>query len=160
MGNTAKSNGADNDFYRRPTDGVEPQWEQQPAVQVIDDGAGPGSAAGPATDLRPGPAAAPRVSDHDEPAQGLPAPPRRRINYFFATAWALVGLLLALGLSWLTGAFSKGQYFVVDPGSPNVDAPSAIVINLQSMGPVPLVLGLFGAFTLLVVQGSALRRGS
>ena len=117
MGNTSKSDGSDHDYYRRPANGVEPQWEQQPAVQVVDDGAGPGGAARPSRAETGGAGsrggAAAGLRERPGPAGGVPAPvaPWRRFNIALAAAWLLVGALLAVGLAWLTGVFSAPQMY-------------------------------------------------
>ncbi|MER1998062.1 MAG: hypothetical protein ABTA24_16415 [Arthrobacter sp.] len=156
MGNTQTPDGADHHhYYRRPADGVEPERSmQEPSVQIVDDGAAPGGG------LRARPEGASVSDARDESPHGFPMQPRKRINYYFAAAWAMVGVLLALGLSWLGGMFSVDQQYFAAPGMPTEDMPSAIVMNLYSMGPTPFLLGLFGAFTLLVVQGAAFRRNA
>lgn len=170
MGNTQTPGGADHDFYRRPADGIEPGRERQPSVQIIDDGADAGAVPGGAAPYSglPGGSgdrtqdlAVPdkrAVPDNEEQAQrNLQSSPRSRFNYSLAAAWVLVGLLLAHGLLWLTGSFPVPQF---DPttGISTDEMPSAMVMNLSSMGPAPFLFGLVGAFTLLTVQAAGFRQ--
>lgn len=167
MGNTQTPEGADHDFFRRPEDGR----EQRP-VQIVHDGpvlddgaervggagavaAGVGRSPGGVSDGMKDRAA---LDARDQTPQSFPAPPRSRFNYSLAAAWVLVGLLLAHGLVWLTGAFPVPDF---DPttGITTGEMPSEIMMNLSSMGPAPFLLGLLGAFTLLAVQAAGFRRG-
>lgn len=166
MGNTQTPEGADHDFYRRPEDGR----EERP-VQIVDNGSEPdaggervgGAGAGSPDGVGRAPGG---VDDgmndraaldvRDQTPQSSPAPPRSRFNYSLAAAWVLVGLLLAHGLVWLTGAFPVPDF---DPttGIATGELPSEFVMNLSSMGPAPFLLGLLGAFTLLAVQAAGFR---
>ncbi|MEB7503957.1 hypothetical protein [Arthrobacter koreensis] len=160
MGNTQTPEGADHDFYRRPEDGR----EQRP-VQIVDDGPVPdagaervGGASAVAAGVSAGTEDRAALDARDQTPQSFPAPPRSRFNYSLAAAWVLVGLLLAHGLAWLTGAFPVPDF---DPttGIATGEMPSEFVMNLSSMGPAPFLLGLLGAFTLLAVQAAGFRRG-
>lgn len=167
MGNTQTPEGADHDFYRRPEDGR----EERP-VQIVDDGPVPDAGAergGGAGAVAAGAGRAPdgvsagtqdraALDTRGQTPQSFPVPPRSRFNYSLAAAWVLVGLLLAHGLVWLTGAFPVPDF---DPTTGNTtgEMPSEIVMNLSGMGPAPFILGLLGAFTLLAVQAAGFRRG-
>lgn len=85
---------------------------------------------------------------------------RRRFNPYLCAAWALVAIMLATGLSWLTGALEPPTYVSVDPstGQGMEGRPGVIASNLYSMGPFVLLFGLLGALTLLTVQAAAFRR--
>ncbi|UPO77344.1 hypothetical protein [Arthrobacter sp. Helios] len=84
----------------------------------------------------------------------------RRFNPYLCAAWALVAIMLAAGLSWLTGALEPPTYVSVDPstGQGMEGRPGVIASNLYSMGPFVLLFGLLGALTLLTVQAAAFRR--
>ncbi|MER1995163.1 MAG: hypothetical protein ABTA24_01525 [Arthrobacter sp.] len=155
MGNTQTPEGADYDYYRRPADGSERGWERQPAVHIVDDGADAGAVPGPAEaegDAREATAPAPADS------QPVTLPFWRRFNVALAAAWILVGLLLAAGLAWFTGVLPPTQ-MLFDPSGNSISPPqSVIVMNLQSMGPMPFLFGLIGAFTLLTVQAAGYQR--
>lgn len=86
--------------------------------------------------------------------------PRRRFNPYLCAAWALVAVMLATGMSWLTGALEPTTYFSVDPstGQGMEGGPGVIASNLYGMGPFVLLFGLLGALTLLTVQAAAFRR--
>jgi len=161
MGNRQISDGADHDFYRRP------EGKEQRSVQMVDQGSGPDAGAvpggaAPHSGLPVG-GAGDRTPDRSVPdgeAQAqwtLQPSPRNRFNYSLAGAWVLIGLLLAHGLVWLTGSFPVPQF---DPatGISTDEMPNAMVMNLYSMGPAPLLFGLIGAFTLLTVQAAGFRR--
>ena len=142
-------------------------------MQIVDDGSGPDAGAergggagspdsGASVGRSPGGADAGTegraVHDaRDQTSQSFPAPPRSSFNYSLAAAWVVVGLLLAHGLVWLTGAFPVPDF---DPttGIATGEMPSEFVMKLSSMGPAPFLLGLLGAFTLLAVQAVGFRR--
>ncbi|KPN19377.1 MULTISPECIES: hypothetical protein [unclassified Arthrobacter] len=158
MGNTQTPDGTDYDYYRRPADGIEPEWQRQPSVQIVDDGAGTGAV--------PGSAGA--AGDGREPMEPRPTGPAgvppdslpfwQRFNLALAAAWVLVGLLLAAGLAWFTGVLPPSQ-MIFDPSGNNLNPPSSVIVmNLQSMGSLPFLFGLMGAFTLLTVQAAGFRR--
>ena len=165
MGNMQTPEGADHHFYRRPEDGRE-----QRSVQIVDDGSGPDAGAergggagtvaadvGRAGGVSAGTEDRAALDARDQTPQSFPAPSRSRFNYSLAAAWVLVGLLLAHGLVWLTGAFPVPDF---DPttGIATGEMPSEFVMKLSSMGPAPFLLGLLGAFTLLAVQAVGFRR--
>ena len=157
MGNTQTPGGADHDYYRRPADGIEPEWQRQPSVQIVDDGAGTGAvpgSAGAAGDGRE--ATEPRpTGPAGSPSGALPF--WRRFNVALAAAWVLVGLLLAAGLAWFTGVLPPSQ-MNFDASGNSLDPPSRVMLgHLYSMGPLLFLFGLMGAFTLLVVQGARFR---
>lgn len=87
-----------------------------------------------------------------------PVPAWQRFNFALAAAWTLVAVLLAVGLAWLTGAFSAPRLYY-DPSSnqPSEGSTSVVAMNLYSMGPFLLLFGLLGAFTLLTVQAAGFR---
>jgi len=163
MGNTHTPGGADHDIYRRPVEGMEPQHSvQQPSVQIVEDGSGADAVARPdAVAIRDG-AGDETTPRHTEPA-GSPlaaVPFWRRFNLALAVAWALVGLLLAAGLSWFTGILPPSQMLYDPTGNPISPPTSVMVMNLQSMGPLPFILGLMGAFTLVAVQAARFGRNT
>lgn len=48
---------------------------------------------------------------------------------------------------------------IFDPSGNNLNPPSSVIVmNLQSMGSLPFLFGLMGAFTLLTVQAAGFRR--
>ncbi|MSR98511.1 hypothetical protein FYJ28_06685 [Arthrobacter sp. BL-252-APC-1A] len=167
MGNTHTPEGAGHDYYRRPADGVEPQRSMQmPSVQIVDDGAGNGGsvhvgagadAAGAGGSERSGI----QELGQAEPAGAVPAPVPvwQRFNFALTAAWTLVAVLLAVGLAWLTGAFSAPQmYYDPSTNQPSDGSSTVITMNLYSMGPFMFLFGILGAFTLLVVQSARFRR--
>jgi len=82
----------------------------------------------------------------------------QRFNVALAAAWILIGLLLAAGLAWLTGALPP-QQMLFDASGNSLDPPSRVMLmNLHSVGPLLFLFGAMGAFTLLVVQGARFRR--
>lgn len=87
---------------------------------------------------------------------------RRRFNPYLCAAWVLVAVLLMAGLAWLTGGLEPRRYATYlyeassDQGSGRPRGP--FVLNLSSLGPIPLLLGVMGAFTLLTVQAAGFRR--
>lgn len=169
MGNHTGSD--DYRLYARPQDG-----QAQDSVHIIDDGGpapfeGPAGGAGGAGDR--GNRADGSGGDRGDRTgadgvQGPEAPrgfaasdgSRRRFNPYLCAAWALVAIMLATGLSWLTGALEPPTYVSVDPstGQGMEGRPGVIVSNLYSMGPFVLLFGLLGALTLLTVQAAAFRR--
>lgn len=87
---------------------------------------------------------------------------RRWFNPYLCAAWVLVAVLLVAGLVWLTGSLEPRRYASYlyesssDQGSGRPRGPFAL--NLSSLGPIPLLLGVMGAFTLLTVQAAGFRR--
>lgn len=87
---------------------------------------------------------------------------RRRFNPYLCAAWVLVAVLLVAGLAWVTGGLEPRRYATYlyesssDQGSDRPRGPLAL--NLSSLGPIPLLLGVMGAFTLLTVQAAGFRR--
>lgn len=183
MGNSQTPGGAEHDFYRRPVNGVEPEHSgtqgsgpqrsaRQDSVQIVEVGSGPdaGAANGASVHVGAGADAAFARGRGRSGIQGLgqtepegvvraPVPAWQRFNFALAAAWTLVAVLLAVGLAWLTGAFSAPQLYY-DPSSnqPSEGSTSVIAMNLYSMGPFLLLFGLLGAFTLLTVQAAGFRR--
>ncbi|GEM_PF-6037726 len=90
------------------------------------------------------------------------SPHRRRFNPYLGAAWALVAVVLAAGISWLTGTFKPAprRYadYLVDGGQGASDTWNVISTNLYSMGPLVLLFGFIGAVILLTVQAVAFRR--
>ena len=88
MGNTQTPDGAEHDLYRRPVDGVEPEGERQPSVQIVETGSGPdaGAVRGSAgTDAGTRKTAGPRQMEPAEtPLDHLPL--WRRANVALAAA--------------------------------------------------------------------------
>ncbi|MFF3036715.1 hypothetical protein [Arthrobacter citreus] len=123
------------------------------SVQIVDDGAG--SDAGTVRGGGVGyDAAAARGG-------GAPsAPVWQRVNLALVAAWVLVGAFLAVGLWWLMGSVPMPNLYY-DPTGTNqlTPASSKIAMNLYQMGPMILLFGIVGAFTLLVMQGTRFRRG-
>lgn len=183
MVNSQTPGGAEHDLYRRPVNGVEPERAgtqasgpqrsaRHDSVQIVEVGSGGDVAAanGASVDVGAGADAALARGRGRSGIQGLgqtgpegvvraPAPARQRFNFALAAAWTLVAVLLAVGLAWLTGAFSAPQLYY-DPSSnqPSEGSTSVIAMNLYSMGPFLLLFGLLGAFTLLTVQAAGFRR--
>ena len=159
MGNAQTPGGADHDYYRRPADGIEPEWQRQPSVQIVDDGAGTGAVSGSA-----GAAGDGREATEPRPTGPAGAPPDslpfwQRFNLALTAAWTLVAVLLAVGLAWLTGAFSAPQmYYDPSTNQPSDGSSTVITMNLYSMGPFMFLFGILGAFTLLTVQAAGFRR--
>ncbi|MBD8043385.1 hypothetical protein H9638_06110 [Arthrobacter sp. Sa2BUA2] len=93
---------------------------------------------------------------------GLSAPDgsRRWLNPYLCAAWALVAMMLAAGLFWLTGALAPPRYISVDPATgQGMEGMSGVIAsNLYSMGPFLLLIGLIGALALLTVQAAGFRR--
>lgn len=183
MGNSQTPGGAEHDLYRRPVNRVEPEHSgtqgsgpqrsaRQDSVQIVEVGSGPdaGAANGASVHVGAGADAAFARGRGRSGIQGLgqtepegvvraPVPAWQRFNFALAAAWTLVAVLLAVGLAWLTGAFSAPQLYY-DPSSnqPSEGSTSVIAMNLYSMGPFLLLFGLLGAFTLLTVQAAGYRR--
>ncbi|MBF4993286.1 hypothetical protein ITX31_04060 [Arthrobacter gandavensis] len=158
MGNTQTPEGADYDYYRRPADGIDRDWERQPAVHIVDDGAAPGAVPGSAgADGDAREAAAP-ASVKTAGSQPDTLPFWRRFNVALAAAWILIGLLLAAGLARFTGVLPPAQ-MLFDPSGNSITPPQGVIVmNLQSMGAMPFLFGLIGAFTLLTVQAAGYQR--
>ena len=89
-------------------------------------------------------------------------PRRRRINPYLCAAWVLVAVLLFAGLMWITGGLEPDRYASYldesSSGQANDRPRGPFALNLYSLGPIPLLLGVMGAFTLLTVQAATFRR--
>ena len=74
----------------------------------------------------------------------------------------LVALLLMAGFAWITGRLEPRRYafylYESSSGQANDRPWGLIAMNLSSLGPIPLLLGVMGAFTLLTVQAAGFRR--
>ena len=123
------------------------------SVQIVDDGSGPGGGAVRGSGAAPD---ANAVRGGGAPS----APVWQRGNLALVAAWVLVGAFLAVGLWWLMGSVPMPNLYY-DPTGTNqlTPASSKIAMNLYQMGPVILLFGIVGAFTLLVMQGTRFRRG-
>lgn len=161
MGNAHPPDGADHDYYRRPADGVEPERSMQmPSVQIVDDGAGGHTGAGAGTGHASSGETAARghAKRSAEEAPSTPVPFWKRFNLALAAAWALVGVFLAIGLWWLTSSFPTPQSYYDPSGNQSVETSSQIAMNLYGLGSFLFLIGILGAFTLLVVQSARFRR--
>ena len=90
-------------------------------------------------------------------------PGRRWVNPYLCAAWVLVAVLLIAGLMWITGGLEPDRYASYleesSSGQANDGPRGPFALNLYSLGPIPLLLGVMGAFTLLTVQAGSFRRG-
>lgn len=123
------------------------------SVQIVDDGSGPDGGA-----VRGG------GSGPDSRAVGSGGAPSvpvwQRVNLALVAAWSLVGAFLAVGLWWLVSSYPMPQMYYDPSGTHQItETSSQIAMNLYGIGSLLLLLGIMGAFTLLVVQGVRSRRG-
>ena len=148
MGTQPSTNEPDYRLYARPKPGESGDW-----VEVVADG-GERTARG---------ADGGEFSDNDvdgvkrEGAFVPDAARQRRTNPYLHAAWAVVGLMLAIGLFWF---FAPADNSLYGSGSPVIDRKTIMLINFRMMGPYFLPFGLAAAFALLTVQAVDHRRQS
>ena len=90
----------------------------------------------------------------DPAAAGFPP---SRLNPYLAAAWAVVALMLGVGLFWL---FGTTQMAAMYGSSGEMTGKDVIVMNFHSTGMYLLPFGLVAAVALLTVQAAGYRRGS
>ncbi|MER1995164.1 MAG: hypothetical protein ABTA24_01530 [Arthrobacter sp.] len=119
-----------------------PDGAEHYRVQIVDDGSGSDGGA---------------VRGGGTPS--APVPFWRRTNLALVAAWVLVGAFLAVGLWWLTSSYPMPRMYY-DPAGTNqlIETSSQIAMNLYGIGALLLLLGIMGAFTLLLVQSARFRR--
>ncbi|CEA09627.1 hypothetical protein BN1051_02999 [Arthrobacter saudimassiliensis] len=168
MGNPL-TNDADHHLYARPQPGQDRDW-----VEVVDDGGGTVRSQGSAPGFGrqhdgqmddggfgtlAGDSPEGAVVDGGEVGDGAAVTERRRrfrFNPYLAAGWAVMALVLAPGLLWVTGILRQPQLMtMVEPGTGrSVESPSAVIaMQLFQAGPFILLFGLLGAAMLLACHG-------
>ena len=137
-------------LYSRPLPGESGDW-----VEVVDDGE-PQQSSDPAT-----PNGAAEFSEAGVASAGAdgrlgPAAPQRRFNPYLCAAWAVVALMLVLGLIWLSGNFQMMTAIYGSTG-PTMSRQDVMAMNFQMMGVYLLPFGLAGALALLILQAAGYR---
>ena len=145
MGNQRNTNEADHRLYTRPAPGETGDW-----VEVVADGGD-----GLPSHRHDGGEFSDTDMDGGRPAAAVP--PRSRFNPYLAAAWAVVALMLGVGLFWL---FGTSQMAAMYGSSGVMTGKDMIVMNFHSTGMYLLPFGLAAAFTLLTVQAVGYRRES
>ncbi|MCC3275552.1 MULTISPECIES: hypothetical protein [unclassified Arthrobacter] len=112
-------------------------------VEVVDDGSGEAPAAG--TGLEAPPHGNPNGTDLS----------RSRLNPYLGAAWAIVVLMLGVGLIWLFGGLQLDT--VYGNGTTTMTRKGLILLNFQMTGVYLLPSGLAGALALLAVQARGYR---
>ena len=147
MGNQRNVNEADHRLYARPAPGETGDW-----VEVVSDGGG-----GLPARSQDGAEFSDTDMDGTEGDPAAAAFPRSRLNPYLAAAWAVVALMLGVGLFWLFGTTQMAAMY----GSSGVmTGKDVIVMNFHSTGMYLLPFGLVAAVALLTVQAAGYRRGS
>ena len=145
MGNQRNTNEADHRLYTRPAPGETGDW-----VEVVADGGD-----GLPSHRHDGGEFSDTDMDGGRPAAAVP--PRSRFNPYLAAAWAVVALMLGVGLFWL---FDTSQLAMMYGSASTVTRTQMTMINFHQMGMYMLPFGLAGALALLAVQAVGYRRGS
>ena len=81
---------------------------------------------------------------------------RRRINPYLGAAWAIVVLMLGVGLVWLFGGLQLDTVYG-NGGAGTVTRKGLILLNFQMTGVYLLPFGMAGALALLAVQARGYR---
>ncbi|MCQ1953641.1 hypothetical protein [Arthrobacter sp. zg-Y238] len=81
---------------------------------------------------------------------------RSRSNPYLWAAWAVVAMMLVLGLIWLSGNLQITSA-IYSGGSAVTSAQDVAVMNFQMMGVYLLPFGLAGALALLMLQAAGYR---
>ena len=144
MGTQRSTNEADYRLYARPKPGESGDW-----IEVVADGAGqaPRHADGGEFDDSdaPGGDLGDRLLDGAPDDRG-PVTRRNRVNPYLCAAWALVALMLFLGITWLAGTW------IVDQNLPFDSRWGTVVMNFQATGMFMLPCGLVTAALLLALH--------
>ena len=153
MGNQGNTSESAYRLYARPAPGGAGD-----TVEVLDDGGTPAETReAEAAETGRGSGEASRAADGAAgAANGMP--PRRGLNPYMCAAWVLVGLMLAGGLLWFTGALPEPNYGSYSSVTGQAPASNVMATNLYSMGGFLLLFGLVSACTLLTVQAARYRR--
>ncbi|MBF4993287.1 hypothetical protein ITX31_04065 [Arthrobacter gandavensis] len=142
MGNTQTPGGAEH--YR---------------VQIVDDGSGSDGGGVPDAGAVPDGAVPDGGAARGGGTPSAPVPFWRRTNLALVAAGVLVGAFLAVGLWWLTSSYPMPKTYYDPTGTQQlIETSSQIAMNLYGIGAFLLLLGIMGAFTLLVVQSARFRR--
>ncbi|KAD3720610.1 hypothetical protein GD627_07315 [Arthrobacter yangruifuii] len=134
-------------LYSRPAPGGGGDY-----VEVVDDGG----------ELPAAPARAQAEAGETGPAAGAAGgwgpdtAPRSRFNPYLCAAWAVVALMLAGGLTWLSGALPE-MATVYSSSAAHMTSQDLMRMNFQMMGVYLLPFGLAGALALLTVQAARYR---
>lgn len=173
MGKRRDTHEADYRLYARPEAGGSGGWAGQAgsteAGTWADDDGGTAADAGArglrrhSTGAMPAAAGVGRVSgetvrEEDPRGSGeespgfLPAgaPDSRRVNPYLCGAWAVVALMLGVGLLWFFGSLQMDSLYGVN--TQVMTRKSMVMVNFQMMGPNLLPFGLAGAFALLGIH--------
>ncbi|WP_104055028.1 MULTISPECIES: hypothetical protein [unclassified Arthrobacter] len=158
MGNQQRTPEEEYRRYARPEPGRAGDW-----VEVIDDGGGrqieAGHTAGPPYGAVENPDST-GTANVTASASAGPSPQQRR-NWSLWAAWALVALMLVLGLGWLFGFVASpwDDYQAQASGSGLPETQSQeLRLNLYTLGPSMTAAGVLGAVILLAVQATMFHR--
>ncbi|MCQ1946785.1 MULTISPECIES: hypothetical protein [unclassified Arthrobacter] len=152
MGNRRSTSESDYRMYSRPVPGESGDW-----VEVVDDGGEPPRVSSRTTHTEA------EFSDADvdgaaaQGPLGVAAAPRSRFNPYLCAAWAVVAMMLVLGLIWLSGNLQITSA-IYGGGSAVTSAQDVAMMNFQMMGVYLLPFGLAGALALLMLQAAGYRR--
>ena len=155
MGISKRTSEEDYRHYARPEPGADQSW-----VYVTDDGSGreqpveTGLPSGAYYGSPGNPEPAGTENSVAVPSPPLAAVPEvRSRNLSLWAAWAVVALMLAVGLGWLSGFIASpwDEYYGQASGTPQTQ-PQELRLNLYTLGPYVTAAGLLGAVILLAVQ--------
>ncbi|WAP51393.1 hypothetical protein OL239_16450 [Arthrobacter sp. ATA002] len=152
MGNSKHTPEEDYRHYARPEPGSGESW-----VEVVDDGSGRRieAAQPPGTSLDSDENPDSVRANGEVFAQSPSDPPAvHRRNLSLWAAWALVALMLAVGMAWLFG-FTASPWD--ESGIPETQS-EVLRLNLYTLGPSLTAAGLLGTVILLAVQAAVFRR--
>ncbi|MCC9204983.1 hypothetical protein [Arthrobacter sp. zg-Y769] len=151
MGTRRSISKSDYRLYARPVPGESGDW-----VEVVDDGGEPPQASSRITH----PEAEFNDAGGDDAAAEWPfdsaAAPRSRFNPYLRAAWAVVSIMLVLGLFWLFGNLQAMTTIYSSTGT--MGRQDLVLMNFHLMGVYLLPFGLAGALALLMLQAAGYRR--
>ncbi|MCQ2001031.1 hypothetical protein [Arthrobacter zhaoxinii] len=151
MGTRRSISKSDYRLYARPVSGESGDW-----VEVVADGGEPPQASSPTTHAE----AEFGDAGGDDTAAEWPfdsaAAPGSRFNPYLCAAWAVVAIMLVLGLFWLFGNLEAMTAMYSTTGT--MSRQEVVMMKFHLMGVYLLPFGLAGGLALLTVQAAGYRR--